>query len=476
MSKTDKNLKHKVPVMSGNKNDMEKEGETSLKLGRKRTRSNRSNPTMAVEDVEVNANVKVSKKAGAKCRIDFRKKQVKTNVNSMCTDGKTNDRNDQKNYPKVDQFNNNSTKIDENYKRVSASSKPMKEVNIDNPKLSRVQWTKEFMDKVRKSNEKAALAGQDKAKNPKLILQEEEAIVQTDGICMQIENEMDDILDYEDDLSIDKEEIAEETVETSEPGSPRPGTSFEVQKQCKQNQDKNADINTDFVLQLKNQPEEKLMGNPVIQRMMQKFFREEFQNMQKQQNNSGTVKNGTDIKIIKRTVEAKNNGKELKSPSDTTIYACALQRKLTPTNQAVYNVVNSLTEPVNETLTKTNDLKVDKLSHQHMVQQLNDENLISDFVESMRLNLHPEDDRNQRRSDVAAVELEDSQNRAEQAIVHAEKFRAAVEPPSGMQCNQLSQPNVFHGVSHQQTPIEFEQYIAQRHVTADNNSKINGDF
>ena len=167
-------------------------------------------------------------------------------------------------------------------------------------------------------------------------------------------------------------------------------------------------------------------------------------------------------------VGAENNGKELKSPSDTTIYTPALQRKLTPTNQAVYNVVNSLTEPVNETLTKTNDLKVDKLSH-HMVQQLNDENLISDFVESVRLNQHPKDDRNQRRSDVAAVELEDAQNRVEQAIVNAEKLRAAVEPPSGMQSNQLSQPNVFHGVSHQQTPIEFEQYIAQRQVTADNN-------
>ena len=165
----------------------------------------------------------------------------------------------------------------------------MKEVNIDNPELSRVQWTKEFMDKVRKSNEKAALAGKDKAKNPKLILQEE-AIVQTDGICMQIENEMDNILDYEDDLSIDEEEIAEETVETSDPGSPRPGTSSEVQKQCKQIQDKNADINTDFISQLENQAEEKLMGNPVIQRMMQKFFREEFQNIQKQQHNSGTVK------------------------------------------------------------------------------------------------------------------------------------------------------------------------------------------
>ena len=64
---------------------------------------------MAVEDVEVNANVKVSKKAGAKRKIDFGRKQVKTNVNFMHTDGNSNDRNDQKNYQKVGQFNNNST-------------------------------------------------------------------------------------------------------------------------------------------------------------------------------------------------------------------------------------------------------------------------------------------------------------------------------------------------------------------------------
>ena len=33
MSKTDKNLKRRVPVMAGNKNDMEKDGESSSKLG-----------------------------------------------------------------------------------------------------------------------------------------------------------------------------------------------------------------------------------------------------------------------------------------------------------------------------------------------------------------------------------------------------------------------------------------------------------
>ena len=58
----------------------------------------------------------------------------------------------------------------------------------------------------------------------------------------------------------------------------------------------------------------------------------------------------------------------------------------------------------------------------------NELNLVSNFVEAVSLDQHPED-KERRRSDTAAVELEEVQRRAEKAVVNAEKFRAAVEAP-----------------------------------------------
>ena len=58
---------------------------------------------------------------------------------------------------------------------------------------------------------------------------------------------------------------------------------------------------------------------------------------------------------------------------------------------------------------------------------------ISQFVDNLWIEQHPEDADtvNKRRSDVAAVELQEAQQRAGKAIIEAEKFRARVEPPPG---------------------------------------------
>ena len=123
------------------------------------------------------------------------------------------------------------------------------------------------MDKIRLSNAKTRLKS-----NKSLSLQEKEEF--GDGIQTLTENFKDDEpeeLDYEDDLSVEEEPdqqfLAEDPPRVdSPPASPKLGTSTETS-------------------QVRNlaaeQDEEKLMNNPVIQRMMVKFFNEQFKDMEK---------------------------------------------------------------------------------------------------------------------------------------------------------------------------------------------------
>ena len=98
--------------------------------------------------------------------------------------------------------------------------------------------------------------------------------------------------------------------------------------------------------------EEKLIQNPVIQQMMQKFFRDEFQNMQKEQQTHSREVN-------------KNRGmlpdKTIKLPSDTTIYAPALQQRLTPNNTGgLYQQNQITTESSGVWRTNNNNCNVNK--------------------------------------------------------------------------------------------------------------------
>ena len=67
---------------------------------------------------------------------------------------------------------------------------------------------------------------------------------------------------------------------------------------------------------LAKESEEKLMANPDIQLMMQKFFDEKFKDM----TNSGE-KIVNKVRVVEKEV---NNSNMIKSPSDMTIYAPAL--------------------------------------------------------------------------------------------------------------------------------------------------------
>ena len=85
---------------------------------------------------------------------------------------------------------------------------------------SRVQWTREFMEKVRKSNEKhKQKSGLKNVKNVNvpISLQKGDGIqtgVKTDRV-EQIQVEELDLLDYEDDLSIEDDEILDDNPDSA---------------------------------------------------------------------------------------------------------------------------------------------------------------------------------------------------------------------------------------------------------------------
>ena len=71
--------------------------------------------------------------------------------------------------------------------------------------------------------------------------------------------------------------------------------------------------------------EEQLFENPIIQNMMKKFIADQFKSMQMEQQKPGKT-------VTRETVK---NVSTIKSPSDTTIYAPALQTRLMPTQTTV---------------------------------------------------------------------------------------------------------------------------------------------
>ena len=227
------------------------------------------------------------------------------------------------------------------------------------------------------------------------------------------------------------------------------------------------------------------MQNPVIQQMMERFFTDKFQQMQKD-NNSNTQKgnvldNGNKNKMIRDNSEKRKERSEvIKSPSDTTIYAPELQKKLTllglvglgiseagaPQDGRLgvgyrndLNVLDICEHDGRLGVSYRNDLNVldicehdpshsltlgtEEITKNQKVSQgiVHNNNLVSQFVEAVRLEGHPEDGPQRRKSDVAAIELEQAQQRAEKAVLEAEKFRASVETPGKFLNN-----NVTHGI------------------------------
>ena len=324
-------------------------------------------------------------------------------------------------------------------------------------KSDKVKWTKEFLDKVRKSNEKHAKQSKIVNSNdviPLLQEQQKDKQLNNDGIVTTvegIEELSEEELDYEDDLSMLDEgfPLNEEIISDSV----RPGTS---------QQTKDHENGSEVVNQISQMSKEQLASNPVIQRMMQKFFKDQFKNLQMDQPaGKGTGKKSMDFKSAKDKIP---QTRVIKSPSDTTIYAPAMQQRITPNEERVVilnsgqgtvrNVVLSGERPIQSVMLQDdrhlqNDFKVNKTdiagTLQHVVNPTHvvNTNQISDFVENVRVQQHPEDQEvNRRCSDMAAANLEEAQRRAERSILEAEKFKASIEAP-GL-CNNEFLPNMFN--------------------------------
>ena len=326
---------------------------------------------------------------------------------------------------------------------------------------NRVQWTKEFMEKVRKSNERHNRKSKSKRSN---VDKQDDSLLQNaqtrgDGIEVLLnvtDVEVDEELDYEDDVSVDG--IDEDlSVPMDEPGinlsSPKPGTSFEntdidlaPQQRLNEGVDGRLPLqkNTDMV-DLNCVSEEKLLSNPVLQRMMEKYFDERFKDIQ-QKNTTGRNK--------------------IKSPSDTTIYAPALQKRLTPQAQD-FEISRGGYEPPNEQIganpqnfNMTNDGVVqrmqpliDNMNGKSMLQQNNQySDQIDAFLGAVRADQNvgeqcqPQGSNRVDRGET--VEMEQARSRAERTLLEAEKFKATVEPLQTGNDKDLSHIlNIGSGVS-----------------------------
>ena len=252
----------------------------------------------------------------------------------------------------------------------------------------KVKWTRDFMDEMKKSK----CAKQVKQTKPKdngpvvsgevttcanqmNSLQGEDTCEIPDGIEVLAENVDETLsneeLDYEDDVSVHDEDLwdddAMEEVETVvEPVEPVPGTS----KQTHAGTLKTMNEASKFIT---SQTEDQLYQNPIMQRMMEKFFTERFKNIQQNLDNGsgeGTNNNDRLNKVTnfqnptsQRAAGVNNNddtvginqSNKIKSPSDTTIYAPALQKKLTPISNLKCLVNNEqLLQPMQEVIGDTN--------------------------------------------------------------------------------------------------------------------------
>ena len=160
--------------------------------------------------------------------------------------------------------------------------------------------------------------------------------------------------------------------------------------------------------------EEQLINNPVIQKLMHKFFSEQFKNIQMLSNQAQNTQN----QAGREQSKAIANHKMIKSPSDTTIYVPALTRKLVTSREKDCALV-----------CPQQDGTISQLVKENLMQDSQHPNLISNFVETIRAENHPEDGGPIGRPSNETDNLESAQKRAERTLLEAEKFKAVIEPP-----------------------------------------------
>ena len=355
-----------------------------------------------------------------------------------------------------------------------------------------VNWMKEFMNKVQRSNERFRAKEDSNAKTSLQETRVEATKTTGDGVETSIVgiDVSDEELDYDDDLCLEDDNLVGSDIQLTGNES---GTAKTLAKTSgvlignRRVDDFKVNQNISNVGSETNQPstsgdvdthdthtsqsteiteEEKLMNNPVVQRMMKRFISKQFQSLQKQsetpkgngpqnENTTGTVQGmlGTDKgKVVEQnkagTVGRRNE--TIKSPSDTTIYAPALQKRLTPDRTGVgLAVINNQEQGHMDYIGQGGGCP--RPASQHF--RPNDINEISTFVEAVRLDQHPDDGQIQQ---LRANETEQAQLHAERSIIEAEKFRATIQEPGRMitndfnvngECVNLNIMNIGSGVS-----------------------------
>ena len=278
-----------------------------------------------------------------------------------------------------------------------------------------------------------------KSKLPEIVLQEVAEPVKGDGVIANVDNpDAVELLDYEDDLSIDDEgsvngegpvEHEEVVAGTSKMTNEENDLTAQLAKQSQEKLLSNPIIQQ---LMAKQFAEQNIVNNPVIQDMMESFFKNKFQDLStmKEIQQPGTCAHLNMMNKDKQISEVTRQGKDplIKSPSDITVYTPALQKKLTP--QSGKQNPNPLYSDIIQMVSILNNVDMNVTVKQ------NNHDPISNFVESVRQNQHLADfntnTMGRKSKEVVANELKEAQLRAERAILEAEKFQAQVEPPGNM--------------------------------------------
>ena len=241
-------------------------------------------------------------------------------------------------------------------------SRSTKVVSHDNIASGWVKWTKEWSNKKYEKVKKLKKDNNKRNLNDTLQASAVNEKPMGDGIVTKTDNDGVEELDYEDILSMEEdglEFIHSSDSEVADLGSDNEDNPESGGHDLNSGKGGNSDAkltHVETVLQpqlstsyaddmaqmMSKQSEEQLYNNPVIQKMMQKFFNDQFKNLQ--QENASGKQQGKLLKIVpkaNRTMQNKkvvNNENLIKSPSDTTIYAPVLQKKLTPETGHIFVV------------------------------------------------------------------------------------------------------------------------------------------
>ena len=226
------------------------------------------------------------------------------------------------------------------------------------------------------------------------------------------------------------------------------------------------------------------MNNPHLKHLLDKMLDERIRDATSKGESSGsrllTSMTPKDIKpqqnsrssankIISKakTVNQGNTNAIVKSPSDTTIYALALNRvtsrfrdrqDMVPINNQLQ--LNNKSSLIDKDSVLVMDQGVEQSRKRSETNSTDVMMKISNFVDQLRIEHDQEEEEEARcpKSKISAPGLDDVQKRMEQVIIETEKFQAAVEKP----------PSMFQNVH--QSPIEIEVLNNAKLTVADDAS------